>query len=149
MTKKTKLALFSIPILVGVYLIYRQFRKSKGQPAPTISDNPITNVVQSVVSPKCDFPLKRGVNNCDKVSELQMVLNSFPQDFPNKPLVVDGDFGGKTEQALMSVFGKKSIDSAAELTELYALQNESYSSTTEQWNAPQVQPQPNIFYPTF
>jgi len=144
MTNKAKLALFSIPVLVGVYLIYKQFRKSKGLPAPTISDNPISNVVQSVVSPKCDFPLKRGLNNCDKVNELQMLLNAFPQDFPNKPLAIDGDFGTKTEQALVSVYGKSSIDNASELTDLYNLQNGAQGSDI--WVAPQVQPQPNIFY---
>jgi len=146
MTKKAKLALFSIPILVGVYLIYRQFRKSKGLPNRPIGDNAVTNVLQSVVSKKCDFPLSKGISNCDKVVDLQSLLNSFPQDFPNKPLAEDGDFGTKTEQALIAVFGKNSVASLSELSKLYTMQSNAVGGT--QWVAPMetTQTEPNIFY---
>ena len=34
MKKEVKIALYSIPVLIGAYLIYRQLRKPKPTPAP-------------------------------------------------------------------------------------------------------------------
>jgi hypothetical protein len=117
MTKTTKVALFSLPILAGLYLIYTQLRRNKTKPS-VLSVNPVTNTLQSISSEKCDYPLQFGVYNCNKVAQLQSLLNAFEQDFPNKPLVQDGDFGAKTEKALQSVWGKKSIQTEAEFDDL-------------------------------
>ena len=70
----------------------------------------------------CDFPLRIGINNCKKVWLLQSLLNSFEQRFPNKPLVQDGNFDSKTEQALEFIFGKKTIDTDFEFDELIQMQ---------------------------
>lgn len=118
MTKTTKVALFSLPILVGLYLIYRQLRPHTKTTPSVLKVNPITNTLQSISSEKCDYPLKKGVYNCNKVAQLQSLLNAFEQNFPNKPLIVDGDFGTKTEQALQSVWGTKSIDTESQFDDL-------------------------------
>jgi hypothetical protein len=108
MQKKNKIALLSIPIIAGIYLIFKQFAKGK----TSASDNYVANAVQGVVSVKCKFPLKKGTYNCDYVRQMQEALNSMSQSsfvenrFTNlRPLVADGDFGSKTESVLKDFFG--------------------------------------------
>jgi hypothetical protein len=114
MKKGVKIALIGIPLLAGAYLIYKQLRKPKAK-TRTIPEK--KEQIQEVkVKPKttpspinpsttsdCNFPLKNGTYNCDKVKDLQVLLNCFPYDFVNYPLVEDGDFGAKTEAALSDV----------------------------------------------
>ena len=109
MTKTTKIALFSVPIIIGAYLIYRQFSKPKAKSTTvpekktTIAD--VQTQIQNPPPPKkgCSYPLKKGLYNCDLVKQLQRALNSYPNYFVNYPLVEDGDFGAKTEAALSDV----------------------------------------------
>jgi len=114
MKKGVKIALIGIPLLAGAYLIYKQLRKPKAK-TKTIPEKKeqIQEVkVKSKTTPSpinpsttsdCNFPLKNGTYNCDKVKELQSLLNCWPNDFVNYPLVEDGDFGAKTEAALSDV----------------------------------------------
>jgi hypothetical protein len=166
MTKTTKVALFSLPILAGLYLIYRQLRHTKTTPS-VLSVNPVTDKLQSISSEKCDYPLKKGVYNCNKVAQLQSLLNAFEQDFPNKPLIVDGDFGTKTEQALQSVWGTKSIDTESQFDDLMHTQWSEQSDlrgenitdaqgndivvggTDNNWRPPMVIPQQSIWSQIF
>lgn len=111
MTKKTKIALLSIPVVVGIILIFRQF--AKGQKV-TSGNNPLSNAVQSVTTQKCTFPLKKGTYNCDYVRQMQEAFNtmsasSFAEHNNAKylPLAEDGDFGSKTEAVLMDFYGKE------------------------------------------
>jgi hypothetical protein len=114
MKKGVKIALIGIPLLAGAYLIYKQLRKPKAK-TRTIPEK--KEQIQEVkVEPKttptpinpsttsdCNFPLKNGTYNCDKVRQLQILLNCWPYNFINYPLVEDGDFGAKTEGALSDV----------------------------------------------
>jgi hypothetical protein len=58
------------------------------------------------------YPLKKGSNNI-AVGDLQRLLN-----YKGQKLVVDNDFGAKTEAALFAVFGKKQVSSATEFASL-------------------------------
>jgi hypothetical protein len=117
-TKKQKqIALYSIPILIGLYLIYRQFKKAKPSsvlPAelkPIPPSNPVTatNPVDND-----SFPLKLGSRDkgapyapVGNVVRLQKLLNQkgYIEDGGSsiKYLVEDGIFGPKTETALRYV----------------------------------------------
>jgi hypothetical protein len=115
-TKKQKqIALYSIPILIGLYLIYRQFKKATPssnslpeelkpiEPSnPRTNDNPLAND---------SFPLKQGSRDkgapyapVGNVVRLQKLLNQkgyIPDGGTStKYLVEDGIFGPKTEAAL-------------------------------------------------
>ena len=116
MKKSVKIALYGIPVLLGVYLIYRQLRNAKSSrpyvppytPKPEVT--PVRTPTQT--SSGCSFPLKRGVYNCDLVKQLQWALNHIPvtryssrNNLRYRPLDEDGDFGMKTEAVLMDFFG--------------------------------------------
>lgn len=111
LTKIQKLGLFSIPVLVGIYLIYRQFKKPNpkgriGEYVPPPTPEPV--VTPSPAISNCNYPLKKGINNCDMVKYLQWSLNRIPYTkydsttnlVKYRPLVEDGDFGAKTEAVL-------------------------------------------------
>jgi hypothetical protein len=116
-TKKQKLiALYSIPILIGLYLIYRQFKKA----APVSSTLPIelkpippSNPVTPTNPENDSFPLKQGSRDkgapyapVGNVVRLQKLLNQkgyIDGGSSIKYLVEDGIFGPKTETALRYV----------------------------------------------
>jgi hypothetical protein len=114
MKKSVKIALYGIPVLLGIYLIYRQLRNKKSSTPyiPPITPQPPVNPVRTPeqISSNCKFPLKRGVYNCDLVEQLKWALNRIPiTDLPMnnqinvkkyRPLAEDGDFGAKTEAVL-------------------------------------------------
>lgn len=102
MTKKTKIALLSVPILFGIYLIFKQFAKSK------------TDVKDNKVVSSCTFPLTKGMPTCDLVKQMQQAFNSMSSSsFAEKnnqkylPLVEDGVFGSKTEAIIEDHWGKE------------------------------------------
>lgn len=121
LSKPLKITIFLLPVLIGGYLIYKQFaRKTAAMPGnyvppptpqPTIT--PIRTPVQ--VSSGCSFPLKQGVMNCDLVKKLQWALNNVPVKnyastsnlLSNRPLVEDGDFGPKTQAVLNDFWGEQ------------------------------------------
>ena len=141
MTKATKIALYGVPIAIGIYLIYRQLRKSKGA-----SYTPYTPPVSTTTPPSltggsggsgstgglrsCGYPLKKGDYDCAQVKYLQFILNNIPRmTTPNtigcerecglRPLKEDGDFGDKTERLLKDTFGIDNI-SESQLKDLEA-----------------------------
>ncbi len=151
--KKYSKWLYAVPAAVGVYLIYLQFRKKKqGKPI-----NLDTVVVPPNVPPTTGggtipavYPLKRGSKN-DTVEVLQSVLNmALPTPNPvmvssrttiNK-LVVDGDFGPKTEEALKILTGKTQVSSASDFQAVIdIIKTKSASSGTP----PVYNPYPSIF----
>lgn len=112
LTKLQTAALVGVPILVGAYLIYKQLRKPKdigaiGNYVPPPTPEPV--VTPSPVTSNCNYPLKKGINNCDMVKYLQWSLNRIPYTqydsttnlVKYRPLVEDGDFGAKTEAVLI------------------------------------------------
>lgn len=118
MNKKLKVGLLvGVPVLIGAYLIYKQFKGSKGaigKYTPTPTPKPVVTPQRTTTqtSSGCDYPLKKGLYNCDLVKQLQWALNRIPyQDYDStsnlvkyRPLAEDGDFGPKTE-ALVKDFG--------------------------------------------
>lgn len=111
--KQKKLALYSIPIIIGLYLIYRQFTKAPAsilkpelKPIPPSNPKTTSNPVAND-----SFPLKQGSrdagapdNPVGNVVRLQRLLNQkgyIPDgDTSTIYLVEDGIFGPKTEAAL-------------------------------------------------
>ena len=118
--------LYAIPALVGVYLIYIQIKKKKAKPIkleevviPPIS---VVGGVTGGGGVSSVYPLKIGSRN-DTVELLQGILNTAlptpnPVMISSKrtidKLVVDGDFGPKTEEALSVLTGKKQINNPTE-----------------------------------
>lgn len=130
MTNLQKAALFGVPVLVGGYLIYRQFRKPKSAigkyippptPMPIVTPNTNTNTIKN-----CNFPLKKGVYNCILVKQLQWALNHIPSTSYNstnnlvkyRPLDEDGDFGIKTETVLKDFWGSGIVEDQDEMDSL-------------------------------
>jgi hypothetical protein len=126
MTKIQKTALFSVPVLVGVYLIYRQFRKPKpiGKYVPPPTPMPI--VTPDKITTICNYPLKKGVYNCELVKQVQWALNHIPSTSYNstanlvkyRPLAEDGDFGAKTEAVLKDFWGDGTVQNETEMNNL-------------------------------
>ena len=113
MNKKTKLAfLFGVPVIIGLYFIFKQIKNNKkgkiGEYVPPPTPEPIVTPAPSPTS-SCNYPLKKGLYNCDLVLRLQWALNRIPYtdyDSTNnllkyRPLSEDGDFGPKTEAVLI------------------------------------------------
>lgn len=117
MTKTTKKILFAIPIVIGVYLIVRQFTKGpKKSDEPLIQGGETSGTSSSSPIPSSDFPLKKGSKG-DKVKELQRKLLS--KDSRSLPKYgADGIFGSETETALKNLFNKTQINDQAELDSL-------------------------------
>jgi len=119
MNKTTKKILFAVPIVIGVYLIVRQFTKGSGKTEPVIqggetsgtsSSSGTTSTTPSV------FPLKKGSRG-EKVRELQKKL--LEKDSRSLPKYGDdGIFGSETETALKTLFNKTQIKDQAELDSL-------------------------------
>jgi hypothetical protein len=111
LSKQTQIIIFSVPILVGLYLIYKQFSNSK-KSAPTADANNPSENTNSTTNP---YPLKKGSKNSN-VSSLQSLLNTALTCQNQTLLVVDGNFGAKTEAALNTYFGKKSVENDGEFS---------------------------------
>ena len=107
LSKPVQIFVFSVPILVGLYFIYKQFSNTGAasdnndavnpNPIPPNPDpkKPKTNVVQPSVS---DYPLKKGVKNATIMS-LQSLLNTalFCKDQKSVLLVPDGSFDNEMD----------------------------------------------------
>jgi len=107
---------YLVPVVLGAYLIYRQFSKKndpKGDAPPPLPIPP-----PAPPAPTSDFPLRKGSKN-STVETLQETLNIGLQAQGVTPLlVVDGDFGSKTLAALQSLAGTTTIKNQAELDAL-------------------------------
>jgi hypothetical protein len=109
---------YLVPVVLGAYLIYRQFSKKndpKGDaPAPLPTPPP------APPAPTSDFPLRKGSKN-STVETLQELLNvGLQAQGVTTLLVVDGDFGSKTLAALQSLANTTSIQNQAQLDDLRA-----------------------------
>jgi hypothetical protein len=167
MNKTLKYALFSIPVLVGGYLIYKQLRKPKSKATNTnvtLEDikppvtNPVTtnNTNETIYGKPCDFPLKKGVGSnshpCDWVKNLQWALNRVPEGDATtqgcftqcnlKPLVEDGVFGPNTEALLKDTMAWTTIDNIEELDKVFNAAGVDTSQPEEEWHTPMLPPTP-------
>lgn len=114
-----KLIWYSLPVLLGGFLIYKQLSrgKQKGQdvpPPPTIPPSTGGGVNSGGNSaPAATYPLKKGSKN-STVGSLQSLLNTALTCKGKTLLVVDSNFGTKTETALFELTGKKSVANEAD-----------------------------------
>lgn len=119
-----KLIWYSLPVLVGGFLIYKQFRKKSpsdgGGLTGTVTGGGSAGKGSSSGSNNSSdfFPLRKGSKgeNVKDLQELMLKIN-------NKLLPrygADGDFGSETEAAVVSLLNKKTV----EYSDYTALQNQ-------------------------
>jgi hypothetical protein len=150
MNKKSKMAIiFGVPVLVGLYFIYKQFAKPKGKDVidtpPPKKEEPNPNPTKPESS---NFPLKKGSKN-SMVGTLQTLLNT--SSLVTIKLDPDNNFGSKTEGALVTVYGKKQIDNAADLDALrkkLSTNNSKASNLDWAWQLIEAQESGNFNYLT-
>jgi hypothetical protein len=134
MKKIDKRVWWSLPILLGAYLIYRQFSKQSVQEvAPVVKIEEILQDVNLNTKPtySSTYPLKNGSRDTGSplapkglVVVLQKLINtrgyipSSSKLAPYTKLVEDGIFGKKTEDAVNYWTGKKSVDNESDLEAL-------------------------------
>lgn len=132
MKKIDKRIWWSVPIILGIYLIFRQYSKGESLPAPSPAPTP------SPSSPEVDkkptysstYPLRNGSRDAGSpfnpkglVVELQKLINSrgyipYNKLAPFTKLSEDGIFGSKTENAVSFWIGSKSIENESDLQKL-------------------------------
>jgi hypothetical protein len=142
--KTKKRLLYSIPILIGVYLIYRQFAgkkvvSSEVDEVAKVIETPIekiTKKLKDVVVGNDNFPLKNGSRG-RRVTDLQKKINLY--SFGGNKLAEDGIFGPKTEAAVQYWMGKNTIDNDTDLSDL----------TTRLLNGWSYSSRPSLTYPNF
>ena len=102
MNKGLKITLISLGLIgtgVGLYFLLRKPKNPNIPNTPNTPSSPNTPT-----TPVSEFPLKRGSKG-DKVKELQRFLNIKY----SSGLVVDGDFGPKTQGALNTATGLSQV----------------------------------------
>lgn len=126
LSRNTKIAIYSIPVVVGVYLIYRQFAKAKvakQDPPKDTPPQPNTPTKPTQPSGNDAFPLRNGSRDAGapyapagRVVALQKMINIKGFDSgentlnSNTRLKEDGIFGPKTEAAVIFWLNKPSVD---------------------------------------
>lgn len=140
--------LIGLPIVVGVILIIRHFRKPTSPQIPQIpeviggGETGGGSGSGGSLSRNDNFPLKKGSYG-NNVRRLQTaLLKNNPSALPKYG--VDGDFGNETEAELMMQTGKTTCTSA-ELTTL-ELKAAKSSGT---WFPPMADPNPVPYNPPF
>jgi hypothetical protein len=140
MKKIDKRVWWSVPILLGIYLIYTQFAKSKTSKVETNEDAEIANGGGSykpgtgiISSNSSSYPLKNGSKDVGSpknpnglVVEVQKLINAYGGYKPKigayvslpLKLTEDGIYGNNTEWAVEQYIGKKTIDSRADTLNL-------------------------------
>lgn len=123
-SKKGKIALYSIPIFIGIYLIYKQFANSKAakeavvEPIPPQPQTP-TKPTQKIGKDK--FPLHNGSRDAGspyapagRVLALQRMINQkgYVQNGKTLKLKEDGIYGPKTTAAVEYWLQKNTVDNS-------------------------------------
>lgn len=144
MKKIDKKVWWSVPILLGIYLIFRQY--SKGKTASVLVSEPSSSSALEVTKPtySSNYPLKNGsrdagspLNPKGLVVELQKLINTkgyvpYNKLAPFTKLTEDGIFGSKTENAVFFWTGSKVVEDESDLQELKnALVNKIPFSNTQ------------------
>jgi hypothetical protein len=120
--KKGKFLLYSIPIVVGVYLIFMQFskaKKAKSMPVSPTPPQPQTPTKPTQKTANDSFPLQIGSRDAGaplapagRVVALQKMINQkgYLDNGVNKLLKEDGIFGPKTATAVEYWIEQDSVD---------------------------------------
>lgn len=134
--------IFGVPIVIGLYFVYKAIKNSKpkGQDADDDYDpNNNGNVDKNAgggVTPSVakNFPLKKGSKG-GKVIELQRAMLGY-DDTILGTYRDDGDFGSTTEKALQTILGKTSADSQDDIDAIVKKANDKKKnqSTQEQFD---------------
>jgi hypothetical protein len=143
-SKKGKIALFSVPILIGVYLILKQFAKSKAakeEPIKPIPPQPNTPTKPTQKTANDEFPLHKGSRDAGapiapagRVVALQRMINieGYNENGSYIKLSEDGIFGIHTQNAVMDWLGKNTVDNQDDWNEIYnAIMPPSANSNTQ------------------
>jgi len=113
MNKTLQRVLFAVPVVVGVYLIYRQFRpknrgdKYEADPIPIV---PVGGGGGISPSANDDFPLRKGSKGANVKRLQQAMVTIKPDALPRYG--VDSDFGTETETALKYLTGSATCTEA-------------------------------------
>ncbi len=114
--------------VVGIWLILKGNKKTPSyNPSPNYNPNPSPNPNPNpnpTPTRNDNFPLKRGSYGA-RVKELQLVLLKYDANILPQ-YGVDGDFGAETENALLKISGKKTVDTQSELDALKYSKNPFY-----------------------
>lgn len=119
-----KIIWYSLPVLVGGFLIYKQFRKKQpigGMTITGMGSSPSSSGTSGGASSNSSndfFPLKKGSKG-ENVKDLQeLILKINNKLLPRYG--ADGDFGSETEAAVVSLLNKKVV----EFSDYTSLQNQ-------------------------
>jgi len=111
---------FGVPVLIGLYFVYKAIAKPKGQDAPPdLNVNESNTQVETTTggggksSGAKYFPLKKGSRGA-KVKELQNAILAYDKNLLPK-FGADGDFGTETENAVKTLIGKTTVDSQEDI----------------------------------
>jgi len=137
LSRNAKIAIYGIPVVVGLYLIYRQFSKAKVAKEEPVIDTPpapLTPTLPTQPTGRDAFPLKNGSRDAGapyaaagRVVALQKMINIKGYDSgentktSNTRLKEDGIFGPKTEAAVYFWLGKKSVDNETDWNSIFRL----------------------------
>lgn len=101
--------------VVGIYFVYKYFRKPKPKKPAQATQ---TTTGSTTTPPAADnkYPLKRGSRGKLVASVQQWLLKIDKNSLPK--FGADGVFGKETEDALKKYLGKSSIDSDADIDKL-------------------------------
>jgi peptidoglycan hydrolase-like protein with peptidoglycan-binding domain len=131
LSRNAKIALYGLPIAVGLYLIYRQLSKSKAakaEPSKPTPPQPQTPTKPTQPTANDAFPLKKGSRDAGapyapsgRVVALQSMINIKGYDEKGKTtrLKEDGIFGPKTEEAVIFWLNKNSVDNLDDWNEIF------------------------------
>jgi len=135
LSKNAKIALYGLPIAVGLYLIYRQLSKSKtakAEPSKPTPPQPQTPTKPTQPTANDAFPLKKGSRDAGapyapagRVVALQKMINIKGYDSAENTLTSstrlkeDGIFGPKTEEAVMFWLNKNSVDNLNDWNDIF------------------------------
>jgi hypothetical protein len=106
MEKNTKKIIAGALAVLGIYLIYRYYKKPKDATSTTPVEPPPVYVPST--DPKDSYPLKKGSKGAN-VESLQKLLLKIDSTLLPK-FGADGDFGSETEAAVKKLLNKVTVD---------------------------------------
>lgn len=122
MAKNTTKIIAGALAVVGVYFIFKYFKKPKAQAAPTPTPDVTTGGGGQPKPINSGYPLKKGSKGT-LVSSVQQWLLKIDKTLLPK-YGADGDFGSETEAAVLKILGKKTIDSNSDIDTLILKANQ-------------------------